>query len=189
MRLDAKACRFLVREGFHFVVRYLGGMRREEFERIICSGLAVMPVTYSRSSGWTPSAEMGTADGLESVAQLRALQMPLGVTVWLDLEGCAGPAQSTADWVNAWSSVVRGVGYEAGLYVGANPGGLDSESLWSLPYTTRYWRSCSRVPEPAHRGWCMQQLRPWNHKLGPLTVDVDVIEEDHKGSRPTWVVG
>lgn len=187
--LDTAACRYLVREGFHFVVRYLGGMTREELERIVCSGLGVMPVTYSRGAGWTPTGELGEQDGDKAVGQLHTLGMPEGVTVWLDLEGCAGPADKAAAWVNAWSLVVKSAGYQPGLYVGAQPGGLDSEALWRLPYTTRYWRSCSRVPEPATRGFCMAQLRPPNITLGPLKVDVDVVEADFRGGLPTWAIG
>lgn len=188
MSLDTQACRFLVREGFHFAVRYLGGMSRVEFERILCSGLAVMPVTYSRGAGWVPSFELGCYDAEKAIARLKELKMPHGVTVWLDLEGCDSTANKTKLWINAWSLAIRKANYEAGLYVGANPGGMDSESLWKLPFVNRYWRSCSNVPEPASRGWCMQQLKPWNHKLGSLTVDIDVIESDYKGDRPTWAI-
>lgn len=187
MPLDAAACRFLVRDGFHFAVRYLSKLTPEELRTVLCSGLALMPVTTSRKAGWSPSGELGERDGDSALLYLQALQIPDGVTVWLDLEGCAGPAQSTIDWVNAWSLVVRSAGYEPGLYVGAGAG-LDSDQSWRLPYVTRYWRSCSMVQEPIKRGWCMQQLRPWNRKLGPLIVDVDVIEDDYLGGRPTWVV-
>lgn len=195
--ITPEACRWLVLNGYHFVVRYLGGLTREELDRILCAGLAVMPVTYSRGAGWTPSGPLGEEDGDLAVDRLEALGMPQGATVWLDLEECAGPAVQTTAWVNAWSLVVKSAGYEPGLYVGANPGGLDSDALWKLPFTTRYWRSCSRVPEPSNRGWCMQQLKPWNIKLelkpwniklGPLIVDVDVIEQDFKGDVPSWVV-
>lgn len=188
MPLDVAACRFLVREGFHFVVRYLGKLTPEELRTVLCSGLALMPVTTSRKPGWTPSGELGERDGDNALLYLQALQIPEGVTVWLDLEGSAGPARATIDWVNAWSLVVLSAGYQPGLYVGANAG-LDSEQLWQLPYVTRYWRSCSKVPEPANRGWCIQQLKPWNQKLGPLVVDIDVIEHDYRGDLPTWVIG
>jgi hypothetical protein len=187
--LDFDDCSHLLEHGFDFVVRYLGGLTPKELERILISGLALMPVTYSRAPGWAPTGELGERDGDKAVERLRTLGMPDGVTVWLDLEGCAGPASGTADWVNAWSLVIKSAGYQAGLYVGAQPGGLGPEELWRLPYTTRYWRSCSRVPEPANRGWCMQQLRPPNIKLGQLTVDVDVIESDFRGGLPTWAVG
>jgi hypothetical protein len=189
MELSTQSCRVLVREGIHFAVRYLGRVTPDEVGRILCSGLAFMPVTTSRGHGWVPSKTLGLADGVNALGYLSTLGIPKGCTVWLDLEGCSGPAEATAAWVNAWSWSMRDAGYEAGLYVGSNPGGLDSEALWKLPSTTRYWRSCSRVPEPANRGWCMQQLKPWNYRYGNLTVDFNVIENDYFGDRPKWVVG
>lgn len=190
--LDMAACHFLVRAGIDFVVRYLHGrysVDREEVNRILCSGLALMLVTPSRAPGWTPSGELGARDGQMALDWLADQSIPRGATVWLDLEGCVGPAGETASWVNAWSRAVVGNGYQAGLYVGADPGGLDSEALWRLPLVTRYWRSGSRVPEPAERGWCMQQLRPLDVMLGPIRVDHDVIEADYRGGLPSWLVG
>jgi hypothetical protein len=188
--LDAAACRHLVRAGVDFVVRYLHGryaVTREEVARILCSGLALMLCTPSRTPGWTPSGDIGATDGQMALDWLADLSIPKGATVWLDLEGCMGPADKTAEWINAWSMLVVGAGYQAGLYVGADPGGLDSEALWKLPRITRYWRSGSRVPEPSNRGWCMQQLRPLDVMLGPIRVDHDAIETDFRGGLPTWI--
>jgi len=190
--LDTADCRWLVQHHFDFVVRYLHGryaIAPDELRTILCSGLALMLCTPSRAPGWAPSWALGDEDGQKALVALKDLFIPTGATVWLDLEGCMGPAEQTAAWVNAWSIVLRSEGYEAGLYVGAQPGGLDSESLWKLPHITRYWRSGSSVPEPANRGWCMQQLRPLDVELGPVHVDHDIIEADFRGGLPTWVVG
>jgi len=35
----------------------------------------------------------------------------------------------------------------------------------------------------------MQQLRPPDVRLGPVKVDVDIIETDFRGGLPRWVVG
>lgn len=175
-----------MRQNVAFVVRYLGGLSPDELETIMRCGLALMPVTYSRRPGWVPSQEMGEEDGVKAVEQLKRLSLPR-CTVWLDLEGCDGPPEWTAQWVNAWAQEIKAAGYEPGLYVGANPGGLDSAGLWKLK-VVRYWRSCSRVPEPDNRGFCMFQLKPHNQAYGPLTVDFNALCEDWKGCRPTWVI-
>ena len=186
--LDAEACRFLVKEGYLFAVRYLGGIKKEELDRILCSGLAMMPVTYSRKAGWTPSGSLGKADGEKSVRQLSDLSMSKGCTAWLDLEGCAGPKEQTEAWINAWASEIKSAGYMPGLYVGAGTGGLDGTDLYKLPNIKRYWRSCSMVPDPLPRSWSMMQLYPPNIKLGPMIVDVDVVCKDWKNDIPWWVV-
>jgi hypothetical protein len=190
LELDTAACRFLAMHGYNFVVRYLGGLTPAELAKIMCSGLAMMPVTRSHKPGWVPSAELGDADGVASLCHLNGLGLAgLPSTVWLDFEQCAGPASAAIDWANAWSLRLTRAGYEAGLYVGSGAG-LSSEQLWKLPHFTRYWRSCSIVPEPANRGFCMFQLKPPNIQLAPgLIVDVDVICEDWRGGKPKWVVG
>ena len=123
LELSSTDCRFLVREGFHFVVRYLGMLTPDELKRVMCSGLALMPVTTSRGAGWTPSMQLGATDGQLAASRLADLSMPKGVTVWLDLEGCAGPAEKTADWINAWSQAVITAGYQAGRGGGPAPDG------------------------------------------------------------------
>jgi len=190
--LNTAACRWLVQHHFDFVVRYLHGRyaaTTDELERILCSGLACMLVTPSRRPGWVPSGALGDEDGHVALEALETLSIPSGATVWLDLEGIAHPPGETFRWADAWSRVIAGEGYQAGLYVGANPGSLDSDDLWRLPHITRYWRSGSRVPEPAVRGFCMAQLRPLDVELGPVHVDHDIIEADYRGDLPTWVVG
>jgi len=186
-RLTPDLCKNLKANGMTFAVRYLGGATQQEVTDILASGLALMLVTYSRTSGWVPSKDLGDKDGVAAVARAKALGAPPAVTIWLDLEGCAGPASATTEWVNAWADKIKMAGYEPGLYVGAAPGGLDSKSLYALR-VVRYWHSCSEVPEVATCGYCMRQLRPWNAMVGGVQVDVDVIEEDLKHRLPTWIV-
>lgn len=186
-RLKVSDCQYLMDRNYSFVVRYLGGLDKAELATILDSGLALMPVVYSRKPGWTPTEVMGTDDGKHALTRIGLLGLPVGCTVWLDLEGCAGSPVDTASWVNAWAKVVQDAGYEAGLYVGAQPGGLDAEDLYDLK-VTRYWRSCSRVPEPAKCGFCMFQLYPPNLKLDSLLVDIDVISKDFRDRLPHWVV-
>ena len=191
MSLGTKECKWLVQNRFEFVVRYLYGkwaVTSDEVQRILGSGLALMLVTPSRLPGWQPSWRLGNEDGIRSVESLHKLKMPTSETVYIDLEGCDGPEHETSEWIDGVSLEVVRAGYEGGLYVGANPGGMTSESLWHRPYITKYWRSGSNVPTPANRGWSMQQLRPLDVYMGPVKVDVDVIEKDLKNEVPTWVV-
>jgi len=188
--LSTSNCQWLVQNHYDFVIRYLYGryaVSDHEIDCILNAGLALMLCTPSRSPGWRADG-LGNSDGFQAVASLTSLTVPKSVTTWIDLEGCISPAVTTSDWIDTFSLAIRNAGHEAGLYVGANPGGLDSETLWKRPHVTRYWRSGSRVPEPANRGWCMQQLRPLDVKLGPIHVDHDVIETDFKGGLPTWIV-
>lgn len=191
MTLGAKECKWLVQNQFDFVVRYLYGkwaVTPEEVQQILCSGLALMLVTPSRLPGWTPSWRKGNEDGIRAVDSLDNLKIPRGETVYIDLEGCDGPEHETSEWIDWVSFEIVQAGYKGGLYVGVNPGGMTSESLWLRPHITTYWRSGSNVPAPANRGWSMQQLRPLDVYMGPLKVDVNVIEKDLKNEVPTWVV-
>jgi len=172
-----------------FIVRYLTGryaIKRPELDLILQEGFALMLVTGSRKPGWMPEKLLGDVDGRHAIEVLEELEIPRGATVWLDLESSGGNAADTIAWTNAWANIGRAGGYEAGLYVGA-VSKLDAAQLYGLR-VTRYWRSCSRVPEPAVRGFCMMQLRPPNANHGPLIVDFNVIEPDFKGGLPTWVV-
>lgn len=176
----------LLAHRFTFVIRYLWGryaVTRTEVDKLLAEDLGFMPVTPSRKPGWRPLERYGTEDANKTLDALLALGLP-PCTVWLDLEGVNG---DPTDYVNAWSMRVRNSGFECGLYVGADCG-LDADSLYRLPYVTRYWRSCSDVPTPVKRGFCMSQLRPWNVALPHVKVDVNVVEQDHKGGLPRMVV-
>lgn len=177
--------------GMRFAVRYLGSVTNPEVELILNAGLALMPVTYSRNPGWTPSGALGKADGAHALQSLQAAGIPKGCTVWLDLEGPGGHAQDVIDWVNGWAAVVIQAGYEAGLYVGYGTM-LTSTELYKLQ-VTRYWHSVSKVTDSAGQlaepgcGWCMYQLHPSVSRAG-VWVDVDVVQEDYQGRVPNWVV-
>ena len=172
--LDAVRCQGLRAAGYAFVVRYLGSLTAPELDTILQSGLLVSVVTYA--DVWDPE---------RTVAELRALGVPPGCTIWLDLEGIGAdvPAQHVIDSVNAWADAVIAAKWEAGLYVGAGCG-LAAAQLYSL-HVTRYWRSQSMVPEPAC-GFVMTQFQPSITVAGTL-VDVDVSHEDYRGRRATFV--
>lgn len=185
--LDAVRCAALRSAGVGFAVRYLGSLTVDEVGTILEAGLALMPVTYSRAPGWVPTHGMGTADGMQDLAHMQAagLDAARDCTVWIDLEGCAGSAGDAAAWVTERSAVLHVAGYDVGLYVGAYQP-LDGAQLYALPGVTKYWRSLSSgVPEP-ECGWCLIQLFPTT-TIGGTSVDVDVVQHDHKGRVPMVV--
>ncbi len=143
--------------GIHGVVGYLGAMNPQRLSMILSAGLAFMPVTFAGEY------KDGAADEL---AQLAALGIPRGATVWLDLEGLDAwntPPEKLIALIESWANAISGAGYIAGLYVGA-PQPLTGKELYlSLRKITRYWlgigRAVDRNGDDAYPdcGWCMRQ--------------------------------
>lgn len=171
--------------GVDFLVGYLGVISPMRLGGALAAGLAFMPVTVAGEFFDGPADE---------VAQLKALGIPPGVTVWLDLEGQKSfgwPALDLIEKINAWADAIRSAGYEAGLYVGV-PQPLTSDELWSLR-VTRYWRGQgsirdrhNRLAEPTKCGWCMTQMYPAVRRAG-IDVDFDIIGQDYLRRVPSWV--
>lgn len=171
--------------GVDFFVGYLGVINAARVGYVLDSGMAFMPVTLAGEYS------DGAADEL---AELKALGLPAGVTVWLDLEGLTAyhtdPAALIAK-LNAWADAVDGAGYVAGLYVGV-PQPLTSDELYAL-HVKRYWHGQGSVrdrngalSEPTKAGWCMTQVYPSVVRAGVL-VDCNIIGQDFQGRVPTWV--
>jgi len=185
-------------------VGYLGSMSPARLKYLLDAGLAFMPVTFACEY------KDGAAD---EITQLRALGIPVGCTVWLDLEGLDAwntPADKLTALIEAWGADMVKAGYLACLYVGA-PQPLTGKQLYSLKSITRYWLGQGRcvskatATEPSRDaypdcGWCMRQdwhgqkngmLWPPPHVPCPagerVFVDTNSIQCDHKGRLPTWV--
>jgi hypothetical protein len=156
--------------GIDYFVGYLGSVTPARLAAILGAGLAFMAVTFA-----------DRFDGPSTVAQCKALGLPAGCTVWLDLE--SAPAV-TADTINTWAAAVRGAGYDPGLYVGCNQP-FDPAALHALG-VDRYWRAPGAIPDPAGSGFCMYQLWPSVTWAGVL-VDVDFVQQDWQGRVPYWV--
>lgn len=186
MALDAAHAAGLKAAGMSFAIRYLGSITAPELQVILDAGLLFMPVTFSRGAGWAPTSGMGLADGERDVAQLQALNVPKGCTVWVDLEGVDPTAgfQAVSDWINTRAAILRRAGYDAGLYVGAGDV-LNSAELYGLMNIDRYWRSLSQVPEPSC-GFSLLQL-PHTITLAGVEIDVDCVQYDFQGRLPTMV--
>lgn len=181
----------LAASGVEFFVGYLGAMNAARLKAVLDAGLAFMPVTFAGEY------KDGAAD---EIAQLKALGIPAGATVWLDLEGINAwntPADDLVALINAWARDIKAGGWMPGLYVGA-PQPLTGKQLYSLG-VQRYWLGIGRcigrdgLDAYPDCGWCMRQ--DWHgQKTGMMWkntgvfVDTNAIQCDHKGRLPAWVV-
>jgi hypothetical protein len=195
--LTADACQNFAAAGFGFVIRYLslgpteddGDLSSREAERILQSGLALMAVQHVRDGGWIPSRDLGQEDGQNAAANARAIGLPQGVNIWLDLEGVRLdiPSSDVADHCNAWFGAVAAAGYVPGLYVGANAV-LGGDQLYYDLEVGHYWKSGSDVPFVADRGYCMVQTISDRYVLDGRQYDRNVIQADNLGNTPVWLV-
>jgi hypothetical protein len=189
--------RALKATGVDGLVGYLGAMTATRLRYVLDAGLAFMPVTFAGEY------KDGAAD---EIAQLRALGIPAGTTVWLDLEGLdpwnmgqtpSGLAQLTT-LINTWARDIKGGGWMPGLYVGS-PQPLTGEELYALG-VVRYWLGIGRCVDRSGRdayprcGWCMRQ--DWHGQSNGMIwrntgvlVDTNSVQCDHLGRLPSWVVG
>lgn len=178
--------------GIDGLVGYLGAMNRTRLQYVLDAGLGFMPVTFAGEYFDGPADEL---------AHLKALGIPAGVTVMLDLEGEKSynwPAHDLIAKINTWAKALQNAGFIAGLYIGS-PQPLTGEELARLA-VTRYWCAPSRVldrngkawDEPPGIGFCMRQFWPqrnWPNDTDParVWVDMNMVGEDRRGRLPTWV--
>lgn len=183
--------------GIEFFIGYLGHMTPERLDWILDAGLAFMPVT--KAGEYRDGAQ-------DELAQLKALGLPKGTTVWLDLEGLdawemgksQGGLAKLTGWIETWAAEIVGAGFMAGLYVGA-PQPFNSKQLFALRNITRYWLGIGRCVDVngddayPRCGWCMRQ--DWHNqgtgmmwKDTGVFVDTNAIQADHFGRLPSWVV-
>jgi hypothetical protein len=191
----AQACA-LAASGVEGFVGYLGAMNTTRLGYILDAGLSFMPVTFAGEY------KDGAAD---EIAQLRALGIPRGATVWLDLEGINAwnmgkdPVQrrELIRLINTWAYDIKSGGWMPGLYVGA-PQPLSGDELFKLG-VLRYWLGQGRCIDTNGKdaypvcGWCMRQ--DWHNtgngymwKNTGVLVDTNAVQADHQGRLPTWVV-
>lgn len=165
---------------------YLGAMTQKRLLDVLESGMGFMPVTFGGEY------EDGSQDEL---AQLRALGIPPGVTVWLDLEGRKAwdtEASKLLGLIEAWAAPISAAGYVAGLYCGV-PQPLTGKQLYKLSGITRYWKGQGRqvdrptgaIAEP-DCGFCMTQMYP-SITLAGVLVDANMVGQDYRGRLPTML--
>ena len=177
--------------GVDCMIGYLGSMNAARLKAVLDAGLAFMPVTVAGEYN---------DGGADEVAQLQALGIPAGATVWLDLEGLKAWKTSPPELIakiNAWADAILAGGWMPGLYVGA-PQPLTSRELYALR-VQRYWWGLGK---PVDRmlalvypdcGWCL--IQQWHGQKNGLLwkntgvmVDTNGIQMDHKNRLPVWVV-
>ncbi len=171
--------------GCEGVAGYLGVMSAQRLKYVLDTGMGCLPVTLAGEY---------LDGGVDEVAQLHVLQVPLGASVVLDMEGL--DAYNTdphiiIDRVNAWASAVGLAGYVPWLYVGS-PQPLTSDQLWKLQ-VRGYWRGQGRIvdhsgalAEPTGCGWSMVQAYP-SVTIGAVLVDCNQVSQDYKGRVPMMV--
>lgn len=181
--------------GFAFAVRYLsrkakppaGDLTKAEMAAILDSGLALMAVQHVAAPGWLPSGALGLDYGANAAAHARAVGLPAGTAVFLDLEEVspkAAPADIIA-YCNSWHGEVAATGYVPGLYVGCNCG-LTPDQLYRRLKMTHYWKSGSKVPAIPHRGYSMVQTIIANDIVAGIAIDRNLITPDAFGMTPPW---
>jgi hypothetical protein len=191
--LDALAAQRLAGAGLRFALRYVGlsdgdahTLRPAEVEALARADLAIMPVQYARTGGW--SAETGRADGEAAALHAAAAGLPADVTLWCDLEGAIPSGEVALTYTAAWYRGATAAGAkDPGLYVGAGPALTGTQLYVDLPFH-RYWRSLSQVPNVDRRGYQMIQLFPGDETIAGVRVDLDVVQSDYFGDRPRWAV-
>src|SRR5205085_20431 len=138
------------------------------------------------TESWVPTPAKGTEYGANAAAHAKAVNLPAGTAVFVDLEGVS-PSVSPAviiAYCNNWHEKVQAAGYAPGIYVGANCG-LSSDQLYHQLKMKYYWKSGSTVPPIPFRGYCMvQTITKPDLAAG---IDRDVITPDAFGMTPPWV--
>ncbi len=172
--------------GADAVAAYLGLVSKERLAAILGAGMAYIPVTLA--------GEYNDGAG-DEIAQLKALGIPAGVTVFLDLEGLEAFKSDPVDLanrVNAWAAAILAAGYVPGLYVGV-PQPFTSDELYALK-VQRYWRGQGSIrdrngnlAEPTGCGWCLTQMWP-SHSRGGVWVDSNMVGQDYRKRILTWAV-
>jgi hypothetical protein len=167
--------------------RYHDNLTLLEKTNILSVGWGLMTVGVARGDSMeTPSAGLGSRDGLRAVANLRALEIPSGVTDSLDVEGTTkAGADDVVSYTNAWDGVVR-VQTETCFYEGWGIP-LSADALFQRMAPHLYWASSPSSLPPARRGFACVQLVE-NITLAGVQVDVDECKADLLGGTMHWLV-
>lgn len=197
-RPNSNDCKLLKSKGFDFIVRYLPELDAQEIQTIHDAGLGLMLVAHVRLPGWKPTMAMGASDAERVSKRARDLSIPMGATIWCDLEGIASSepgydaTTSTIAYEHAWAQMIRTWHFNPGNYIGAGVP-LSDHELYARLLASSYWQSQSIVPTPAGRGYQMVQLFSMpagSIRLPGMSFDVDInfTQHDHRGGIPTMII-
>jgi hypothetical protein len=160
-------------EAFGFVVRYTDNLTIVERDDIVVTHqMGLMTVGSAPDDSMaSPSAALGTRDGLRAVAKLLALGILPGVTHSGDTEGTATAtkAQIVAYENALYDELVKHP--EPGFYDGwGDP--LSAAELYQDLKFTRYWAASPKTTAPAVRGFGLIQEAE-NVKISGYAIDID----------------
>jgi hypothetical protein len=156
-----------------------------------------MAVQHAPEPGWIPGGRVGEQHGSNAARNAQSAGLPLGINIWLDLEGVnsGAPASDVSAYCNAWFAKVSEAGYIPGLYVGAGSilsgeqlDALDVQYFWKSGSSrcARGQGSCFEYSYPM-RGYCMVQSISGAARLGNVAYDSDVIQQDNCSETPRWL--
>lgn len=190
--LSDAQCVGLKAAGLDFVLRYAPreldayryNLTNPEMLRILNAGLALMVVQHVSPDNWEPTAELGKSYG-EYMADFlsKTVQMPKGVSAWLDLEMVKSgtPVADTINYANEWYNAVNAAGYVPGVYVGF-AAGLNAEELYSKLQFKAYAKAYNYDDGVATRGF--QWIQHPQKEIAGVMVDPGTIQADHLGGLP-----
>lgn len=186
-RITYEQAQALYAAGYKFAVRYLGHVSMAEVIDITSAKMALLFVAgYSRRPGWAPTAEVGALDGNQAVEHLKELSA-VGTSTYVDFEGPKPDKAGCLLYGNAAAHAIQQSNTPAGVYVGYGLPLSSIELYWSLSFTG-YWKSLSKVPDVAVRGYQMIQHTPANQRVCGVEVDINTIQADNKGNVPQWLI-
>jgi len=183
--------------GFEFVVRYVGrytmakhDITADELNDILRSGLSLCIVQHCPGGdGILPSSLLGKEWGATAREFSKQVGYKKDKIVYLDLEdinpGYIKNQQKIYDYCNAWYEEVA-KDFTPGIYIGFN-NYMTSEQLYYKLRFKDYWRSLSRVPEVAIRGYAMNQYGYGT--LHGIQIDRNELTGDKMGRFPPFMQG
>lgn len=181
---------------FRFCLRYVprrkanpGDLTTSEAAGILQMGLGLMVVQHVQNPGWIPTGAMGREYGAFAALSCQEIGVPMGVTVWCDLEGVKRGVdpRDVIVFLNNWHNQVGSAGYTPGLYVGYDPG-LTAEQLYRNLHFEHYWSAynLNKDQVPMRRGVQMKQAE--EKVLAGVRYDPDEIQADNLGGLPLMLV-
>ena len=174
--------------GARFVGHYLGTFGQPVLDSIFDAGLLLWPIAgTARGGDW--SIATGQSDAEATLAAAKALGLPPGISITLDLESADPDAMSVGAataYAVANGNLINASNFIAELYPGAGCP-LDGEQLYALPQKG-YVQACSEgytVP----CGYKIIQGHPGDVLFAGITVDLDLAQQDYRGRLPVLVAG
>jgi hypothetical protein len=187
--------------GYRFCLRYVprrapnpGDLTASEAAGILQMGLGLMVVQHVQRPGWLPTGGMGTEYGAFAAKSCQTIGVPMGTTVWCDLEGVGSEnphdgvdPRDVIQFLNNWHNQVGSAGYTPGLYVGYDPD-LTADQLGRALRFEHYWAAynLNRDQVPVPRG--VQMRQDLEQVLAGVRFDPDTIKADNKGGLPLMLV-